>query len=87
MAKDYSPVGASVTASKSASGLDGDEVFDNNVSIRQAENGGFILSASYTKKRKGNAKGEVYSGYCAPKEFAFDTFEDATAKMQELFGS
>lgn len=87
MAKDYSPVGASLSSSKSAAGLDGDEVFDDRVSVRRADNGGFILSVSYRKERKGSKTGENYPSYCPDKELVFDTFEQMSAQIQKLFGA
>lgn len=87
MAKDLTPVGASVSASKSAAGLDGDDVFDDRVSVRRADNGGFILSASYRKERKGSKTGENYPSYCPDKELVFDTFEQMSDQIKTLFGA
>jgi hypothetical protein len=80
-------VGASASASKKDAGLDGQKSFDpkGGVSIRAADNGGFIVSAHMKKTRKG-AK-QDYPEYCPPEESVFETFESASGKIAELFGA
>lgn len=88
MTQDMSPVGASVTTSKGAAGMDGSEVFDpaQGVRIVQTDNGGAILTASMKKVQKPR-RGELnYPSYCPDKQYAFDDLKDAFTKAHALFG-
>lgn len=79
-------VGASASAPKSATGLEGDEVFNGRVSIQKSDNGGFIVNVGYEKKRKGNQRDSLVScGYCPDKQLTFDTFEQASAAINGLY--
>lgn len=84
---DMSAVGNAASASKDATGLNGDEVFSGRVSINRSDNGGFILSVSYEKRRKGNQRGQNIPSYCPDKQLTFDTWEAASAAIDKLYGS
>lgn len=84
---DMSAVGNAATASKSSTGLDGDETFNGRVSISQSDNGGFILSVGYEKKRKGNQRGQDIPTYCPDKQLTFDDWAAASAEIDRLYGA
>ena len=87
MAGDYSAVGASASAPKAKTGLDGDEEFDGRVTITRSENDGWILAAGYRKVQKMRKNENCYPGYCPDKQFTFETMAEASKKIEELFAS
>lgn len=81
-------VGSSATASRKESSQV-DEVFDGRVSIRRADDGTFVINASYRSVPKPGRKAgrDCFPGYCPDKEFTADSLKDAFAKAQALFGA
>ena len=75
MPKDFSAVGNSAVAAKNLTGLSGDEKFTSRINMKDSDNGGYIVSLSYEKTRKGDKRGDVYPcGYC-DKELTFATLD------------
>jgi hypothetical protein len=86
MAKDLTAVGNSASASKSETGLSGNEVFNDRVSLDRSDNGGFILSVSYKTKRKGSARGQDMMSYCPDKQLTFSTMDEVKDALDDLYG-
>jgi hypothetical protein len=86
MAKDLSAVGNAASASKSETGLSGDEVFNGKVSLDHSDNGGFILDVCYTKKQKGGKRGQDMMSYCPDKHLTFATLDEVKDVLDDLYG-
>lgn len=87
MAKDLSSVGASATASKSDTGLSGDEQFSGRVSVQRSDNGGFIVNVGYERKRKGTQRDQMMSSYCPDKQLTFDDWDAAEKAIHGLYAA
>lgn len=86
MAQDLSAVGNAASAPKAKTGLSGDEVFDNSLSLTKADNGGFSMSVNYKRAKKGDKRDQSYSEYCPPKTEVFPDIDSALDRARMLFG-
>lgn len=78
-------VGMAAQASKKDAMKQGSEIFDGSVSVKKAEDGGFILSADYHREAPKGSK-DPFPAYCPPKQYTAGSFDELVSKLRTLYG-